>query len=466
MRRILVALVGVMAGVGTALPAGAQTPAPVAPVAPVVEGDITPVHDPTMVREGDSWYLFSTNDGMVIRRSDDLRHWERIGQVFPGGTPDWVQDLLPGVDPTLAWAPDVSFVDGRWHLYWSVAAFGTRDALTGLMTNATLDPASPDHAWVDEGLVLRTDDRSPTAAIDANAVTGENGDRWLAWGSFWDGIFIRRIDPATGKFLPGAPAHNIASRDPWPWGIEGSYLVRRDGWWYLFASFGYCCRGVGSTYSTHVGRSRSLTGPYVDAAGQPMLKGDGTTVVGTYGDIVGPGHGSVVPVGDDLVYAHHYYDRAHDGRPTLSIRQLLWDAGGWPVAVDPGFVPGTPDAVTVAGRWHLTNYPQECPMRSVDDARLTLHDDGSVSPSGRWEVDGDLLRITGVQIGDQTRVWSLFVDQANETGFGRDDRTAAVRADRVADGPDATSTQPCGPEAPLPPPPPATPIVRPPEVTG
>lgn len=456
MRKILVALVGVMAGVGATLPAAAQT----APVAPVVEGDIAGVHDPTMVREGDQWYVLSTNGGMNIRRSGDLRQWEIVGQVFPDGTPDWVEDELPGIDRTMAWAPDLSFVDGRWHLYWSVAEFGTRRAVTGLMTNATLDPASPDYAWVDEGLVLATDDTSATAAIDANAVTDENGDRWLAWGSFWDGIFVRRIDPATGKFLPDAPAHNIASRDPWPWGIEGSYLVRRDGWWYLFASFGFCCRGVGSTYSTHVGRSRSLTGPYVDAAGKPMLKGDGTTVVGTYGDVVGPGHGSVVPVGDELVYVHHYYDRARAGEATLSIRQLLWDADGWPVAVDPGFVPGTP--VDVTGRWHLTNYPQECPMRSVDDARLTLHDDGSVSPSGRWEVDGDLLHITGVRMGDQTRVWSLFVDEANETGFGRDTRTAAVRAEHHADGPDAVTTHPCEPVAP----PPATPIVRPPDQTG
>lgn len=451
MRRGVVALVVVLGLVGV-------TPVAQAEPVPPVEGDVGGVHDPTMVRDGDHWYVLSTNVGMGIRRSGDLVHWEKVGEVFPDGTPAWVQDHLPGIDATLAWAPDLSLVDGRWHLYWSVAEFGTRRAVTGLMTNTTLDPGRPDYEWVDEGLVLATDDTSPTAAIDANAVTDENGDRWLLWGSFWDGLFVHRIDAATGKFLPGAPAHNIASRPEWWQGIEGGFLVHRDGWWYLFASFGFCCIGVRSTYSTHVGRSRNLTGPYVDAAGKPMLQGDGTTLVGTYGDTVGPGHGAVVPVGDDLVYVHHYYDKANGGLPTLSIRELVWGPDGWPIAVDPGFVAGPPTDVT--GRWRLTNYPQECPMRSVDDATLTLHPDGTVSPAGTWRVDGDLVRIEG------ERAWWLVVDEANRSGFGRDDRTAAVRAERQDDGPDAVTTTPCEPPPPGRPPPPATPIVEPPPFTG
>jgi arabinan endo-1,5-alpha-L-arabinosidase len=463
MRRLFGALVGVAVLVGVVPPAEAQE-AQEGPLAPVVEGDIGQIHDPTMVQEGGYWYVFSTNGGLVITRSTDRVHWERIGSVFPDGTPDWVRDHLPALDPNLAWAPDISFVDGRWRLYWSVAEFGTRRAVTGLVTNATLDPDSPDYEWVDEGLVLATDDTSRTAAIDTNAVTDEHGDRWLAWGSFWDGVFIRRLDPATGKFLPGAPEYNLASREPWWQGIEAPYLVYRDGWWWLFASFNFCCRGVQSNYSTHVGRSRSLTGPYVDAADQPMLHGDGTTLVGTYGDVVGPGHGSVVPVGDDLVYVHHYYNRSKDGEATLSIRQLVWGPDGWPVAVDPGFVQGTP--ADVVGRWHLTNYPQECPMRSVDEATLTLRPDGSVAPSGRWRVDGDLLRIEDVAVGDQTRDWWLLVDQANQMGFGRDTRTAAVRAEHQAEGPDAVTTEPCEPAPPTPPPRPATPIVTPPPYTG
>jgi beta-xylosidase len=449
MRRVVVVLVVALGFVGVA-PAEAD-------VVPV-EGNLAPVHDPTMVREGEHWYVLSTNDGMPIRRSADLVHWEQVGLVFADGTPAWMAEELPALDPALghAWAPDLSFVDGRWHLYWSVAEFGTRRAVTGLMTNATLDPGRPDYAWVDEGLVLATDDTSPTAAIDTNAVTDENGDRWLLWGSFWDGLFIRRIDPATGKFLPGAPAHNIASRPEWWQGIEGGFVVHRDGWWYLFASFGFCCIGVRSTYSTHVGRSRELTGPYLDAAGQPMLKGDGTTLVGTYGDVIGPGHGSVVPVGDDLVYVHHYYDRTNGGVPTLSIRELVWGPDGWPIAVDPGFVAGPPTDVT--GRWHLTNYPQECPMRSVDDVTLTLHPGGTVSPSGTWRADGDLVRIEG------ERDWWLVVDEANTAGFGRDDRTAAVRAERAADGPDRFTSEPCEP-APVAPPP-ARPIEATPPFTG
>jgi arabinan endo-1,5-alpha-L-arabinosidase len=454
----------------TVAPSVAPTVAPSVVPAPAT-GDVTGVHDPTMVREGAWWYVLSTNDGMGIRRSADLVHWQWVGRVFPDGTPAWVRDHLPNVAPDLAWAPDLSYVDGRWNLYWSVADFGTKRAVTGLMTNSTLDPSSPDYRWVDQGLVLATDDSSPTAAIDTNAVTDEHGDRWLEWGSFWDGLFVRRLDPTTGKFLPGAPATNIARRKEWWQGVEGGYLVRRDGWWWLFASYGFCCHGVDSTYSVHVGRSRSLTGPYVDAAGRPLLAGGGTTLLGTYDDVIGPGHGSVVPVGDQVVLVHHFYDRAHQGVPTLSIRQLVWGPDGWPVAVDPGFTQVAPSPGDVVGQWELRDYPQECVSRSPDRATLTLRADGTVAPSGRWRVDGDLLRIEDVAVGAEPRDWWLLA--GGDAGFGRDDRTAAVRARRVAGQRDETATTPCGPAppqtpAPRPPsvPPPATPIGGLPPFTG
>ena len=456
---------GVVVAVVSAVPVGAEPAPPVVP-GPVV-GDVTEVHDPTMVRERGWWYVLSTNGGMGIRRSADLVHWSLVGQVFPDGTPDWVRDRLPDVPPDNAWAPDLSYRDGRWWLYWSVADFGTRRAITGLMTNATLDPASPDYRWVDEGLVLATDDTSPTAAIDANAVTDEHGDQWLAWGSFWDGIFVRRVDPATGNFMTGAAAVNIARRKEWWQGVEGSFLVHRDGWWWLVASYGFCCHGVDSTYSVHVGRSRSLTGPYVDAAGRPLREGGGTTLLGSYGDVVGPGHGSVVPVEGQLVFVHHYYDRGNGGVPALSIRQLLWGPDGWPVAVDPGFVQVTPTASAVGGQWRLTNHPQECVSRDRIDATLTLRADGTVSPDGRWRIDGDVLRIESAG-----RSWWLYV--SDDAGFGRDDSTAAVRGQRTdgteADGVATTLCSPAPPTGPGPkpegPPPPAIPIVEPPPTTG
>ncbi|HEY3140262.1 MAG TPA: arabinan endo-1,5-alpha-L-arabinosidase [Acidimicrobiales bacterium] len=444
-----------------------------------VSGDITPVHDPTMVRDGDTWYLFSTGDGMPIRRSGDLAHWEPVGLVFPDGLPDWVFDEVPGLNrgERNAWAPDISLVNGRWHLYWSIAVFGTRQAVTGLMTNATLDPTDPDYRWVDEGPVLTTVEGDPTAAIDSNAVTDAGtGRRWLVYGSFWDGIFIRQLDPVTGKLRPDAPAHNIARRQIWFQGIEGAYAVQHDGWWWLFASFGFCCQGVRSNYSIHVGRSRSITGPYVDAAGQSMLDNGGTTLTGSYGDVVGPGHGSVVQDGDRWLLVHHFYDRANNGVPTLSIRPVLWGPDGWPVAADPGFSPAdAPEPGEVTGTWHLSGYPEECSARAPDDVTVTLQPDGRVLPAGSWQVVDDHLELSGVAFDGVQRNFWLLVDPATGTSFGRDDRTAAVRANRVDAGavPGGTVGA-CGPPPTTPPGPrpapgdpvPAPPVVAAPTFTG
>jgi len=395
-------------------------------------GDIGGVHDPTMVKDGDTWYVFSTGWGIPIRRSSDLSHWENVGSVFPDGLPKWAFDQVPGMraDEISGWAPDVSKVDGRWHLYWSIGVFGTSRAVIGHATNVTLDPADSRYEWVDGGAVVASGNGSPTMAIDPNAVTDGSGDRWLAWGSFGHGIMLRRVDPASGKFLPDTPTYNLARRDPFFLGIEGAHLVYRDGWWWLFASFGFCCRGVDSSYSIHVGRSRALVGPYLDEAGVPMTANGGTTVTGSYANVVGPGHGSVVANGDDLMLVTHYYNRNDGGRSTLLLRPLVWGPDGWPVSPDAGFDAGDISDGDALGQWHLVGYPEEGPAPRPKDATVTLQDGGRVAPSGTWSIEDDVVHIRGVQTAGGVREWWLLVDPDTHLAFGRDNTSAAIRAIR------------------------------------
>lgn len=283
-------------------------------------GAVAPVHDPTIVRDGDTWWAFSTGPRLPILRSDDLEHWTAAGEVFADGLPGWLTARIPtGPD---VWAPDISFFGGRWHLYYAKAVFGTPDAVIGLATNATLDPDDPDYAWVDEGPIVQSTPADTLVAIDPNVVH-DDGTPWLAWGSFWDGIAIAPLDPSTGRLVDGVAPTILATRDPWWLGVEGVSIVERDGWWWLFASFGLCCHGVDSRYSVHVGRSRSLTGPYVDLAGQPLTHNGGTLLIGSHGNQIGIGHGTVFDAGGgDWRLIHHYYDAASDGTPTLGITAL------------------------------------------------------------------------------------------------------------------------------------------------
>src|SRR4026209_1131676 len=148
-------------------------------------GDVSGVHDPAVIKEGNTYYLFSTGgrsgEGIIaIRTSTDLRTWKSSGYVL-STLPDWAMREIP--QARNAWAPDISRFNGKFHLYYSVSSFGSRNSAIGLATTATLDPSSPDYRWTDEGMVLRSyQDKDDLNAIDPNLVL--DGDRaWLVWGS-------------------------------------------------------------------------------------------------------------------------------------------------------------------------------------------------------------------------------------------------------------------------------------------
>lgn len=302
------------------------------PRATELEGDIRYVHDPSVVKEGNTYYLFSTRAGISVRCSSDLVRWRLCGDVF-AHLPLWaVQDVsgLRGL-----WAPDVSFFNGKYHLYYSASTFGSNRSSIGLVTNATLDPANDGYRWIDQGKVIGSAASDDWNAIDPNVVLDEAGQPWLSFGSFWSGIKLRKLDPATGKLDPKDPSlYSLASRPRTagePGAIEAPFIVRRDGYYYLFVSFDFCCRGRESTYHLRVGRSRAVTGPYTDRDGKDMREGGGTLLLAGEGRWRGPGHCAILRDGNGDKIVYHAYDAEARGTPTLRISPLAWDERGWPV---------------------------------------------------------------------------------------------------------------------------------------
>ena len=306
------------------------------------------VHDPSLTREGATWYLFSTGDpqgkvdggNIQIRESTNLKQWTFVGTVFPV-IPAWVTSQL-GQIPNL-WGPDISYFDGEYHLYYAASTFGSNDSLIALATNATLDPKSANYHWRDNGEVFSSNTSDDYNAIDPALVPGPQGSRWLLFGSFWSGIKLVRLDAATGKLASGSPQLVSLSESAGPDPEEGAYLVAQGGYYYLFVSYGACCKGIGSTYQELVGRSRQITGPYVDPNGTSMLDGGGMELLGSDQGMIGPGSASVyVSQAGDLI-DYHYYDAWANGAPWIQVRELYWTAGGWPVTGPPIVpVPGSP----------------------------------------------------------------------------------------------------------------------------
>ncbi len=276
--------------------------------------------------------MFSTGDGISIHTSKDRTHWTRAGQVFRT-PPAWTSEAIPGAGNHF-WAPDVSFFRGEWHLYYSVSTFGKNRSAIGLATNRTLDAAHPEYGWKDRGLVVETKPGDNWNAIDPNLFEDKEHRFWLVFGSFWGGIKLTELSPQTGKPLqPAAPPFSLAVRSHTPdirGAIEAPFLFRHGDWYYLFVSFDFCCRGVNSTYNIRVGRSRTVTGNFVDKDGTPMTEGGGTPVVAGAGRWHGTGHNSVLHDDHSDWIVYHAYDAEDKGTAKLRVEKLTWDKGGWP----------------------------------------------------------------------------------------------------------------------------------------
>jgi arabinan endo-1,5-alpha-L-arabinosidase len=333
-RRILVGSAGAIAF----LASGAALPQGLPPLNPKLSGDLYPIHDPCIIKTDDTYYVFCTTpradapQQLPWYRSKDLMRWERGGHVLPA-LPDWAKSAVAHTET--CWAPDISYFNGQYYLYYACSTFGSNESVIGLATNASLDPADPHYAWQDRGLVLASKRSDDFNALDPNRIIASDGKHWLAFGSFWTGLKIIQIDPSSGKPLPDAERISIARRPKAPDAIEAVFIIQRAGYYYLFASFDFCCRGADSSYYTVVGRSKDILGPYVDQKGKPMLEGGGTLVLAAAAGEPrwrGPGHVAVVRDAGKDYLVYHAYDSAFGGRPTLRIAPMGWTDDNWPAA--------------------------------------------------------------------------------------------------------------------------------------
>lgn len=314
--------------------------APVPPPQPdVVAAADLRIHDPVMIREGDTFYLFGTGRGISVWRSKDRITWHRQPQVLDP-IPAWTQAVVPGFKGH-TWAPDIVKRGDTYYLYYSISAGGKITSAIGVATTKALDPASPNYRWVDRGKVLQSIPyRDLWNAIDPQLVVAADGTPWLAFGSFWAGLRAVKLDSSLVKIAEPQEWRALAKRDrsvlvddaePEPASIEAPFVFAKNGWHYLFVSWDHCCRGKKSDYKVVVGRSKDPLGPFVDRDGKPMSQGGGTVVAAGNARWPGIGHNSAYTFDGQDWFVAHAYDAQDDGRSKLKMLKLSWDEAGWPV---------------------------------------------------------------------------------------------------------------------------------------
>jgi len=280
------------------------------------------IHDPSMLKTGSSYNLFSTHGLIHAHTSPDRVNFSDDGYALPS-LPTWT-NAYTGSSGDL-WAPDASAHNGVYWLYYAASTFGSANSAIGL----AISPSGAPGTFIDSGAPVYTSSNCAGAnAIDPASIVDGSGNAWLAFGSYSSGIQIVPVDNTTG--IPTATACAQLAFHPSGSGIEGSYIYPHGGYYYLFASIDACCNGVSSTYRIIVGRSTSVNGPYTDRGGTALTAGGGTIVLSAHGNINGPGGESLFQDTDGDVLVYHYYDGNNNGDPALGTNVLSWTSDGWP----------------------------------------------------------------------------------------------------------------------------------------
>jgi len=279
------------------------------------------VPDPTAIRTADgTYYLYGTEDirNLPIFRSDDLVHWTQVGTAFTD------QSRPTEVKGASLWAPEIRYIKGKYVLFYSLAIWGQEWVST--IGYAVAD--KPEGPFTEKGIVFSSHDVGVQNSID-EFFYEDNGKYYMLWGSF-RGIYLMELDVTNDLVIT---PKKETMRQVAGTAFEAVNLWKHGNYYYLFASIGSCCEGANSTYTTVVGRSENLAGPYVDKTGKRMLDNGYTTVISRSPAFVGPGHNSILLEDDArdtwMLYHGYQVNKEDDGRQVL-LDKVLWDEDGWP----------------------------------------------------------------------------------------------------------------------------------------
>ena len=278
---------------------------------PVIPGDHP---DPSIVRAGNEYWATATTSQWApifpLLRSRDLVNWTREGAVFEE-PPAWSSGSY--------WAPELAEHRGTFFVYY------TARRKNGPLCVAVATAPAPAGPWTDRGPLVCQE----VGSIDAVPVTGEDGRRYLVWKE--DGNSRKLPTPLwaqplsdDGTALTGTRTEILRNEAPWEGHlIEGPFILRRAGWFYMFYSAGACC-GRNCDYRLGVARSRTIHGPWERHRANPILAANEHWKC--------PGHGSIVATADGrtflLYHAYHPEDFEYAGRQAL-LDEVTWQ-DGWP----------------------------------------------------------------------------------------------------------------------------------------
>jgi arabinan endo-1,5-alpha-L-arabinosidase len=357
------------------------------------------VHDPALIKDGDTYYVFSTDamvggelpGGIQVRKSKDLIEWQWVGHAFE----HIPEEAFAWTGAKGLWAPDVTKYGDTYYLYYAASQFGKNQSFIGVATSKHIEGP-----WTDQGEVFKTEHgKDKPNAIDPNITFDQDGTPWMVYGSFFGGIYLSKIDPATGKLAEQNEGKLIARRHhSVEAAVEGPYILYHPELkkYYLFVSYD----SLFNTYNIRVAKADHIEGPYLDFDGNVMTNIEiepnetGMKVLGGYkfGQAegwIGPGHNSVLKDGDQYFICHHARGERTKKHHALHIRRILWTEDGWPL-VSPeryaGEIEQSIDPDAIAGTWECILFDKH-ENNQIRSSLFELLPDGKIASeeNGYWK---------------------------------------------------------------------------------
>ncbi len=360
-------------------------------------------HDPSQMWENNGkYFVYCTGQGVykIQSSSSSFSSYSTASNVIPNYS--WIQTYVPGF-AGFYWAPELMWMNNKYYLYYS-CSLGARPCCIGVASSPSL--TSP--TWTDLGVVVYSTNSTVYGSIDPDVFWAQDGTLWMAYGSHLNGIVLVRLNPTTSKIY-NSTRYVIANND-----CEAAHIDYNGGYYYVFFNRGDCCAGTSSTYTIYVGRSTSLTGPYLDKNGNNCASGGGTVFLKSTGRYIGPGHYGYGC--GKLTY--HFYDGNDNGTPKLAINTVTW-TNGWPVA---GTLKSTADDYTeIASEESQKIVSQSISIYpTVVNANLTVQGATTNCSYKIYSVSGALVKqgilsaetidVSGLTSG----MYSIFIENNNE----------------------------------------------------
>ncbi len=291
--------------------------------------------DPFVVRDDDgTYYMYCTQTevytpNLLFKRgptfkSTNMIDWTYVSDVFADYVPTW------GESGAGVWAPTVIKIGDTWNFYYSLSIASDPNPGIGVATSQT--PYGP---WTHYGKLFNSNEIGVTNSIDP-FVFVDDDNVYMAFGSYGglislveltnDGLELKNgleYQKENKVALAGFEVFDMTN-------YEGTFIFKKDGWYYLLLSTGSCCNGINSTYKVVVSRSRNVKGPYLDSQGRDMFKpnrGD-PVVVPSLSGAMGTGHCAVInDDNDNLWMLYHGYNTKgkNPSYRVLYLDQLIFD---------------------------------------------------------------------------------------------------------------------------------------------